>query len=182
MDIRTMCLGVLSLGDATGYELKKLFEEGHLSHFMDASFGSIYPALDRLAREGLVRCHAPQPGGRAGRKVYAITEAGRQALRLSLRGKPQPDRFRSEFLFQLLFVDQMSADHVRRLIDVQLDRLESELSAIEAEICPDQSGPGARFVRDYARAMCDASRQFLLQHRASLERAAVATETTEAAE
>ena len=40
MNVRTLCLGVLSLGEATGYEIKKLLES-RFSHFYDASFGSI---------------------------------------------------------------------------------------------------------------------------------------------
>ena len=48
MDVRTICLGLLTRGDATGYEMKKLFEEEGFGHFAEASFGSIYPALGRL--------------------------------------------------------------------------------------------------------------------------------------
>ena len=46
MDTRSICLGVLSMGEATGYEIKKLFEDGPFSHFYDAGYGSIYPALN----------------------------------------------------------------------------------------------------------------------------------------
>jgi PadR family transcriptional regulator AphA len=54
MDVRTICLGILTRGDATGYEIKKLFEDDGYQHFVEASFGSIYPALNRLTEEGLV--------------------------------------------------------------------------------------------------------------------------------
>ena len=53
MNVRTLCLGVLSFGEATGYEIKKEIEEGPFSHFIEASFGSIYPALTQLLGEGL---------------------------------------------------------------------------------------------------------------------------------
>ena len=52
MNVKTLCLGVLSLGEASGYEIKKEIEEGLFSHFIDASFGSIYPALMQLNAEG----------------------------------------------------------------------------------------------------------------------------------
>ena len=54
MDVRTICLGILTRGDATGYEIKKLFEDDGYQHFVEASFGSIYPALNRLTEEGYV--------------------------------------------------------------------------------------------------------------------------------
>ena len=36
MNVRTLCLGVLSSGEASGYEIKKEIEEGLFSHFIDA--------------------------------------------------------------------------------------------------------------------------------------------------
>ena len=49
MDIKTLCLGVLTQGEASGYDIKKHFE-CVFSHFYVAGFGSIYPALTELAR------------------------------------------------------------------------------------------------------------------------------------
>ncbi len=48
MNVRTLCLGILSLGEASGYEIKKDVEDGLFSHFIEASYGSIYPALNQL--------------------------------------------------------------------------------------------------------------------------------------
>ena len=55
MDVKTICLGLLSLGEACGYELKKNFES-QFRHFFSAGYGSIYPALADLADAGLVTC------------------------------------------------------------------------------------------------------------------------------
>ena len=43
--------------DASGYEIKKFFE-GPFSHVYEASFGSIYPSLQKLTDDGLVTCEA----------------------------------------------------------------------------------------------------------------------------
>ncbi|MEE8545632.1 MAG: PadR family transcriptional regulator, partial [Alphaproteobacteria bacterium] len=51
MDVRTLCLGVLSEGGASGYEIKKKLEQTY-RHFFQASFGSIYPALSRMTEDG----------------------------------------------------------------------------------------------------------------------------------
>ena len=58
-------------GEATGYEIKKLFDEGGYQHFIEASFGSIYPALNRLTEEGLVSVRAEVQEKRPDRKVYS---------------------------------------------------------------------------------------------------------------
>ena len=58
MDAKTLCLGALQFGDASGYEIKKMFEDGLLGHLHEASFGSIYPALTRLEEDGLATATA----------------------------------------------------------------------------------------------------------------------------
>ena len=55
MDVKTLCLGMLSNKEACGYELKKTFES-LFKHFFSAGYGSIYPALADLAASGLVEC------------------------------------------------------------------------------------------------------------------------------
>ena len=59
MNVKTLCLGYLSLHEATGYEIKKDVEDGLFSHFIEASYGSIYPALNQLANEGATAIKLP---------------------------------------------------------------------------------------------------------------------------
>lgn len=62
MDVETVCLGMLTDGAASGYELKKQFEST-FGHFFAAGYGSIDPALSSLAGQGLVTCeHIAQDG------------------------------------------------------------------------------------------------------------------------
>src|SRR5262249_55228527 len=77
MDARVLCLGALHFGDASGYEIKKLFEEGDFSFFYETSFGSIYPALSRLVEDGLALVSEQAQDKRPDKKVYSITEKGR---------------------------------------------------------------------------------------------------------
>src|SRR6202012_2991561 len=101
MDVRTICLGILTRGDATGYEIKKLFDDDGYQHFVEASFGSIYPALNRLTEEGLVPVRSEAQEKRPDRKVYAIPDAGRKAF-LGTLMKPLPEaRHRSPFVFAM---------------------------------------------------------------------------------
>ena len=62
MDLGTLCLGILSQGDTTGYALEKQLEQGY-GHNYAAGFGSIYPALARLwcsrPRADLIRTFLP---------------------------------------------------------------------------------------------------------------------------
>ncbi|MEN8176388.1 MAG: PadR family transcriptional regulator, partial [Pseudomonadota bacterium] len=79
MHIKTLCLGALCFGDATGYDIKKLFEAA-FNHFHTASFGSIYPALSQLQDAGLVT-HSVEPGDKhPDRKLFRVTDEGRDAF------------------------------------------------------------------------------------------------------
>ena len=55
MDVKTLCLGVLSAqGEATGYEIRKVLkEEGAFSHFVDAGYQPVEKGvIDRVSRHG----------------------------------------------------------------------------------------------------------------------------------
>ena len=53
MQKETLCLGLLSLGPRSGYEIKQMFE-GPLSDFYSLSFGTIYPTLNNLQADNYV--------------------------------------------------------------------------------------------------------------------------------
>jgi DNA-binding PadR family transcriptional regulator len=99
-------LGVLREGDLHGYELRKRVRE-LLGDGSSVSFGSLYPALARLERDGVVRAVEPEEGaapmpmtgslsgelaafrarrrarssrGARTRKVFGLTDAGRARL------------------------------------------------------------------------------------------------------
>src|ERR1051325_10313888 len=128
MDVRTICLGILTRGDATGYEIKKLFDDDGYQHFVEASFGSIYPALNRLTDEGYVSVREESQEKRPDRKVYSITPAGRTAFIASLM-KPLPeDRHRSPFVFAMLFSDLLPPERVSALLDAYIEQAEAKLA------------------------------------------------------
>jgi len=172
IDVRTICLGLLSRGPATGYEIKKSFEdEGAIGYFLEASFGAIYPALGRLTEEGLVDLKVEQQDGKPDRKVYSLTESGRAAFKDSLRVSPGPDRFRSEFLFLLLFADLIPHDHLRHLIDERLEDYRQKLHELESECVqiPAKTSAGLEFIRGQGAAYFRAMIEYIENNRHLLE-------------
>lgn len=71
-------LGLLNKGPAAGYALRRIFQTTPLGIYSDSP-GSIYPALRRLHRRGLVTAERAQQGRR--RRTYRITPRGRRTLR-----------------------------------------------------------------------------------------------------
>ena len=163
MNIRTLCLGILSFGDATGYEIKKMAEEGLFSHFIEASFGSIYPALTKMTEEGLLSCRAEAQEGKPDKKVYSITAEGQDALRQALTVFPRKDKFKSEFLFIMLLSAHVDQDHVAEVLRRRAAELEEELEMIRA--CSEcASLPGARFVNGYGQTVIEAAHTYVTQN------------------
>src|ERR1700759_2211987 len=141
MDVRTICLGILPRGDATGYEIKNLFQDDGYQHFVEASFGSIYPALNRLTEEGLVSVRAEAQEKRPDRKVYSITPAGRSAFIASLLQPLPADRHRSPCVVWMLFSGLLPPSHARTLLDTYFAQTEIKLAQL-SESNTKQKTPG----------------------------------------
>lgn len=164
MDVRTICLGILTRGDATGYEIKKLFEDCRFSYFVEASFGSIYPALSRLTDDGLVSVREEAGGRRPDRKVYSITPKGRDAFVASLGGPLSDDRFRSPFLFAMMFSDFLDPGRVTALLDDYIADTEARLAQITCD-CGRPCNAREAFICGYGRTAYSAVLGFLKDRR-----------------
>lgn len=168
MDVKTLCLGVLSRGDASGYEIKKAFEEGPFSHFHQASFGSIYPALNALSTEGLVQVRAQAQDKRPDKKIYSLAPKGRNALLAALMANPAPDAMRSDFLFILSFAQYLPPARVEQLINARIAWYREMLARMEACACGSAAPAGAHFVRGMGIAVYRAAADYLESHRDQL--------------
>lgn len=173
MDVRTLCLAVLFQGEATGYEIKKAFEEGPFAHFQRASFGSIYPALSRLLVDGLAVAEAHEQDGRPDKKVYRLTPAGRAAFHRAIGQEPEHDKLRSDMLFLLYFARELPQERVAALIDRYIESYRSQAEHIEA--CRAEraaSGadldPGRWLVSGFGVTVYTAAADYLARHRSSL--------------
>ncbi len=73
-----MLLAALEDGPRHGYAIMEALRVGSAGRF-DLPTGTIYPALRRLERAGLVRTRWSEEGGRR-RRFYELTPAGRRVL------------------------------------------------------------------------------------------------------
>ena len=160
------------LGDSTGYEINKLFEDGLFSHFLDASYGSIYPALTRLTEQGMLTCTAEAQDGRPDKKVYSLTARGKEALREALMSPVSPDKHRSEFIFASIFAAMLPGQRVTELVDAQLANCREDLARIEDALASDIDCSSKRFVLGYGQVVMKASIEYLEKHRQDIEAAA----------
>ena len=164
MDVKTLCLAALTLGDATGYEINKHFEEGPFSYFHQASFGSIYPSLGRLSDEGLVSCTAMSQNGRPDKKVYSITPLGVEALKRKLRKNPVHDRIRSEYMVMFFLADFVDGDHLREIFDDYLAYYRCNVECMK-EMDDKDIPPHRRFTHGFGLAFYETAQRYLDENR-----------------
>ena len=178
MNVRTLCLGILWFEEATGYEIRKQASEGCFSHFIEASYGSIYPALNKLTDENLVTWRTETHDGKPARKVYSLTDKGRAALIEALHEAPKPDVIKSEFLFLGLFAEHLDSEFLNTVVDNRIEELETDLTKLREEMATvDHSG--SRFAIGYGMALFEAELDYITKARDLIENK---TEKPQAAE
>lgn len=136
MDVRSMLLGFLMYGNMTGYDLKKYFSIS-FSFFSGLSYGSIYPALKKMEQEGLISMQREIQDGSPNRKIYSITDAGKDAFIKALRAPYPSDRAKSPFLMRLFFFAHLSPEERRKSTTEYLESIKQirrELEAVEPQV------------------------------------------------
>lgn len=119
-------LALLADGPAHGYELRSTYQErcGPLLPPMNA--GQVYNTLSRLESSGLVEGEDVPQEGRPDRRVYRITDAGREELKSWVARPVGPTRFGDEFFFKLAFAGLGGlADPATLIEERQADCLQS---------------------------------------------------------
>jgi DNA-binding PadR family transcriptional regulator len=161
MDVKFPILGFLMESEATGYDLKRRFQDP-IGFFYRVSDGSIYPALKKLARDGLVRLRNERQGRRA-RKVYAITPKGRDHFARMLREPAQPLFVFDEAQVKIYFADRdlpTALEHLERARNDDEQRAAFLTEVVERMRRAGES-PVRRIVVELGRAITDAKARVL---------------------
>ena len=163
-ELRLVVLALLADQPRHGYDIIKALEERSHGAY-SPSPGVVYPTLTFLEEAGYTT--ATTEGAK---KVYAITEAGRRALARAIAVLPAKDKYKSEFLFQMLLQQFISRDLMLAALDKQLADLKHDLARIAECQCAEQPHAGASFVAGYGNAVLTASVAYLEEKRAELLR------------
>ena len=167
MNVRSLCLAILHDGETTGYQIRKLSTEGEYAYFVDASYGSIYPALARLETDGLVVSRVEQQEGRPAKKVYSITQLGRDTFHQSLFNELDEDSFRSEFLLFARFVPQLPVSLVKLRLKENLAKLDAEIEQL-IKAKSEKPSKADQWVIDYGITCLRTTRDELIARKHSL--------------
>src|SRR5262249_38709662 len=126
MSIAFAILGFLAAEPCSGYDLKKLFVASESLHW-SGNNNQVYTAIVQLHRDGLATKEVQQPEQGPARKLYSITEKGKEALREWIRSEPELPEFRSPILVQLMAADLLSQDELNGLLSAYEEELQLKI-------------------------------------------------------
>jgi DNA-binding PadR family transcriptional regulator len=111
-------LGLLDAEPRHGYELKQAFDRV-LSPQRPLPFGQVYATLARLERDGRVAMDGVERVEGPDRKRYAITPAGREAVRAWLREPLRPEPYLQADLYVKVVLAILLGHSLDDVLDAQ---------------------------------------------------------------
>lgn len=117
MSLKHAILVLLETEPASGYDLYKQFKQS-LGYFWNASHQQVYQQLKRMSEDGWLDYSAEIQSDRPDRKVYRMTDKGREALLAWLNAPVKPNKLNDALLVKLFGGDSLPPG---TLID-ELDR------------------------------------------------------------
>ena len=131
MSVRYAILGLLAQRPRHGYELRSAFEAvvGGDANW-EVKPAQIYTTLERLEEAGQVeRSSDLGEGEEPSRRIYAVTQAGREALKEWFDSGIPPEHQRDEFFVKLMLALVSGEADPARIIQIQRAYLYQELHA-----------------------------------------------------
>ena len=120
MSLEHAILGFLNYEPMTGYDIKKMVDFS-VSHFWPAVQSQIYKTLNRMEKEDWLTVETISQDPRPPRKVYQLTQSGRDELFRWLNEPQSASEVRLAWLIQIFFGGRLEDGQVIVLLEHQLN-------------------------------------------------------------
>lgn len=120
-------LGFLSKRDQSGYDLLRIFERIGPFYWTESN-AQVYPMLKKLEQQLMVSSVVDSTSGARQRRIYSITDKGREHLQKWLNEPISAPNYREEICLRMAFGQFQSP----QLLHSQLDEFASQLEAQRA--------------------------------------------------
>jgi PadR family transcriptional regulator AphA len=180
VSIRHFILGLLNRQPMSGYDIKRFLKS--LSWLIDSpSFGSLYPALHALLEDGLVTVEVISRQDKPPRKIYSITEAGRQALQVWMDQPVASGVSLKAFVMRLILVSNLSHDGLIAHLQQRRTQVAAHQLALEqvARGTDESTDLGERLALDYGLAVAAAELAWLDRTLAQLSQQPLSAEAVQ---
>ncbi len=129
----SVLLGMLTSGDEmSGYDIKKWFNWSTRFFYPSPAFSQIYSELKRLEQQKLVRSRVE--GGTRSRRLYTITDAGRDAVVAWANDEPvEPPTLKHPPMMRMIFGHLLNPGRLRDVLTAHVDNMEQIRRSAETE-------------------------------------------------
>jgi DNA-binding PadR family transcriptional regulator len=162
VSFRHFILGLIIKRPLSGYDIKRVLKSlGWLVG--EPSFGSLYPALNSLQKDGLVTMATETRPGKPSRKIYSITESGKQTLQEWVNRPAGPNASLRAFVMRLILSDNYSQAGMISQLYQRRAQIATHCAALEknAELQNGGANLGQRLALDYGLALAKAELSWL---------------------
>jgi DNA-binding PadR family transcriptional regulator len=128
--LRHAVLAALLEGEASGYELAKRFDIS-IANFWFAKPQQLYAELARLEDAGLVEGRLVLQEKRPNKRVFRLTERGRQELERFVESDARPTAIKDELLVMVQAADAANQEALVEALDRRGDESEAKLARFE---------------------------------------------------
>ncbi|MFB7512530.1 PadR family transcriptional regulator [Streptomyces sp. NPDC056144] len=127
MSLKHAVLAALLEGEASGYDLAKIFDVS-VANFWASTPQQLYRELDRLGEAGLIVARTVEQERRPNKRMFSLTEAGRQDLYAYTSRPPKPSAVRDSLMVQVQACDEGDTDAVRGFVADRMDTARAKLA------------------------------------------------------
>jgi DNA-binding PadR family transcriptional regulator len=114
-------LGLLAIRPMSGYDLSRSYQRA-LQQIWYAPLGQVYPTARRMHVDGLLKVSVQVQRNRPNRKVYSLTEAGRDTLVEWLLRPAALPNMHHEFIHKLFLLNQVEPSRRIELVAAYIER------------------------------------------------------------
>ena len=131
--IQLLILYYLNIKSTHGYEIQKFIKHNHMEEWNNVKSGSIYYAMNKLEKEGLIKLIEKIGNKEKSKRIYSITEKGCRELKkmasIELE-KPLNDVFSEKFLIYPI-IESIEKEELIKKIKIHIKTLEEKLKKID---------------------------------------------------
>lgn len=140
MNIQHAILGLLRNQSLTGYEMKKAMQKSPIIYW-SGNNSQIYRALAELEDEGFVSVEVKHGEASPTKKIYTLTDRGREELHRLTLGFPEVPDIRKTFLMQLVFGGNLAKPELESLLEHYSGEIKGMALSIQHEVPSGRSTP-----------------------------------------
>lgn len=133
MSLYFALLGIIDTGNHaySGYELKQIFDTS-MQFYWNATYTQIYNTLSRMHDEGLLTMELVHQDDRPNKKMYAITDLGRQKLREWVAHPLKIQKVRNAMLVQLTLADRLDNAQIIAMLEQYREKVRKRLATLKS--------------------------------------------------